>query len=68
MLSSALKNVLTKHFPKMQSFANALQNRRPYKFPDIHKKISVLSFFLIKLQALWPATLLKRDPNTYVFL
>ena len=42
--SNDLKNVLTKQSPKMQKqpFANVLQNRCSYKFPNIHKKISVL--------------------------
>ena len=39
---SDLKNVLTKHFPTMQPFANVLQNRSSYKFPNIRQKISVL--------------------------
>ena len=39
---SDLKNVLTKHFPTMEPFANVLQSRSSYKFPDIRKKISVL--------------------------
>ena len=56
---SDLKNVLTKHFPTMQPFANVLQNRSFYKFPDICKIISVLESFLMKLHAWWPATLLK---------
>ena len=29
-------------------FANVLQNRYSYKFPDIHKKISVLESLVIK--------------------
>ena len=43
LLSYDLKNVLTKQFPKMQKqpFANILQNRCYFKFPDIHKKICV---------------------------
>ena len=43
LLSHDLKNVLTKQFPKMWVF----KNRCSYKFPHIHKKISVL-----KLQGL----------------
>ena len=43
LLSYDLKNVLTKQFPKMWVF----KNRCSYKFPHIHKKISVL-----KLQGL----------------
>ena len=38
---SDLKNVLIKHFPTTQPFANVLQNRSSYKFHDIHKKISL---------------------------
>ena len=59
---SDLRNVLTKHFPTMQQFANVLQNRSSYKFPDIHKKISVLESLFNKVTCLWPATLLKNRP------
>ena len=63
LLSSDLKNVLTKDFP-MQPFANVLQIRRYCKFPDNHKKYLCWSLFLIhaliKLQDWWPATLLKK--------
>ena len=63
LLSSTLKNVLTKDFP-MQQFANVLQIRCYCKFPDNHKKYLFWSLFLIhvliKLQDWWPATLLKK--------
>ena len=52
LLSSDLKNALTKHFPKMQPFANILQNRCYYKFSDIHKKISVLESLFNKVTGL----------------
>ena len=67
-LISDLKNFLTEHFPKMQPFANVVQNRCYYKFLDIHRKYRCWSLFLIKLQNWWPATLLKRDPNAGVSL
>ena len=51
-LSSDLKNVLTKHFPKMQPFANVLQNKCSNKFFDIHKKISVLQSLFNKVTGL----------------
>ena len=46
---SDLKNFLTKHFPTMQPFTNVLQNRSSYKFPNIHKKISVLESLFNKV-------------------
>ena len=64
---SDLKNILTKHFPTRQLFANVLQNRNSYKFPDIHKKISVLESLLIKLHTWWPATLFKKQTPAQVF-
>ena len=71
LLSSDLKNVLTKDFP-MQPFANVLQIRCYCKFPDNHKKYLCWSLFLIhvliKLQDWWPATLFKKSPNKGVFL
>ena len=39
----------------MQAFANVLQNRSSYKFPDIDKKISVLE------------SLIKKETPTRVF-
>ena len=42
LLSSDLKNALTKHSPKMQPFANVFQNRCSSIFLNIHKKIYVL--------------------------
>ena len=42
LLSSDLKNVFRKNFQKMQSFEKVFQNKFYYKFPDIHKNISVL--------------------------
>ena len=70
LLSSDLKNVLTKDFP-MQPFANVLQIRCYCKFPDNHKKYLCWSLFLIhaliKLQDWWPATLLKKRPQHRCF-
>ena len=47
-----LKNVLTKHFPKIQKqpFPNVLQNRCSNKFPIFARKYLYYGLFLIKLQ------------------
>ena len=70
LLSSDLKNVLTKDFP-IQSFANVLQIRCYCKFLDNHKKCLCWSLFLIhiliKLQDWWPATLFKKRPQHRYF-
>ena len=70
LLSSDLKNVLTKDLP-MQLFANVRQIRCYCKFPDNHKKYLCWSLFLIhaliKLQDWWPATLLKKRPQHRCF-
>ena len=50
----------------MQLFANVLQNKYYYKFPDIHKKKSVLESQFNKVTGLMAATS-KKDPNTVVF-
>ena len=53
-----------------QPYADVLQDRCSSKFCNIYRKTSVLSHFLIKLQALRalpPATLFKKDFNTGVF-
>ena len=63
LLSSDLKNVLTKDFP-MQPFANVLQIRRYCKFPDNHKKYMLWSLFF---NPWWPATLLKKRPKHSCF-
>ena len=67
MLSSDLKNVLTKHFPKMQPFANVLQNRSSYKFPDIRKKISVLESLFNKVTDLMACNFIKKEALRQVF-
>ena len=46
---SDLKNVLTKHFPTMQSFANVLQNRSFLNFLIFARKYLCWSLLLIKL-------------------
>ena len=70
LLSSDLKNILTKDFP-MQPFSNVLQFRCYCKFPDSHKKYLCWSLFLIhaliKLQDWWPAILLKKSPQHRCF-
>ena len=50
-----------------QPFANVLQNRCSYKFPDIHKKISVLESLFNKVAGFRPATLLKKETPAQVF-
>ena len=52
LLSSDLKIVLTKHFPKFQLLANVLQNRLSNKFSDISKKMSVLESLFNKVTEL----------------
>ena len=49
---SDLKNVLTEHFPTMQLFANVLQNKSSYKFPNICKKITALKSLFNKVACL----------------
>ena len=56
---SDLKNVLTKHFPIMQPFANVLQNRSCYKFPDIRKKMPVLEPLFSKVTCLVTCNFIK---------
>ena len=64
---SDMKNVLTKHFPAMQPFANVLQNRSSYKFPDIRKMISVLESLFNKVTHLMPCNFIKIDPEQVSF-
>ena len=44
----------------MQPFANVIQNRCYYKFPDIHKKISVLESLFNKVTELMAYNLFKK--------
>ena len=67
LLGSDLKNVLTKHFPKMQPFVHVLQNRSSYQFPDIHKKISVLESLFNKFTDLMACSLIRKGTPTQVF-
>ena len=67
-LNSDLKNALTKHFPKMQPFANVLQqNRCSYKFSDIHKKMSVLESLFSKVTDLMACNFIKKRPQHRCF-
>ena len=66
MLSSDLKNVLTKQLPKMQPFANILQNKTFYKFPNIRKKISVLDSLFNKVTRLMACNFIKKETSTLV--
>ena len=69
LLSYDLKNVLTKQFPKMQKqlFGSVSQNRCHYKFPNIHKKISVLKSLCDTVRGLKAATLIKKRPQHKCF-
>ena len=67
LLSSDLKNVLTKHFPKMQPFAYVFQRRCSYKFPDIHKKISVLKSLFNKVIGLMVCYFIKKELQQWCF-
>ena len=60
----------TKHFHhgQKQPFADAFQNRCPWKFRNIYRKMPVLKSVFNKLQTWSPATSLKRDFDTGVFL
>ena len=62
-----LNNYFLESFQK-QPYVDLLQNRCSQKFSNIHRKTSVLESFLVKWQALWPATLFKRDFNPGIFL
>ena len=59
-LSSDLKNILTKHFPTMQPFANVLQDRFSYEFFRIRKKISVLESLFNKVTGLIACNFIKK--------
>ena len=50
-----------------QSFRNVLQNTCSKKFHKFHLKTPALESFLIKLKALNPATLFKKDSDPDVF-
>ena len=51
----------------MQSFLNVPQNRCYYKFPDIHKKISVLESVFNKVTGLMAYSFIKKETPTKVF-
>ena len=67
LLSFDLKSFLTKLFPKMQPFANVLQNRCYWKFPDIHKKKSVLESLFNEVTGLMASNFIKKETPTHVF-
>ena len=69
LLSYNLRNVFTKQFPKMQEhlFANVLQSRYSYKFPDIHKKIPVLKSLFNTVRGLKAYNFNKKEMWTQVF-
>ena len=50
-----------------QSFANILQNRCSYKFPNIHKKISVLKPLFNAVRGLKDYNFNKKETPTQVF-
>ena len=58
LLSSDLKNVFTKILQKR----SCSQNRCSYKFPNIHKKISVLEFLFNKVTGLMASNIKKEIP------
>ena len=64
---SDLKNVLTKHFPTMQPFANVIQNRSSYKFRNIRKKISVLESLFNQVTRLMACNFVKQETPAQVF-
>ena len=66
LLISDVKNVLTKHFPKMQPFASALQNRCCYKFPIFTRKYVLESLFN-KVTGLIACNFIKKETPTQVF-
>ena len=51
----------------MQPFANVLQNRSSYKFPDIRKKISVLESLFNKVTGLMACNFSKKETPTQMF-
>ena len=51
----------------MQSFLNVFQNRCYYKFPDIHKKISVLGSLFNKVTGLMACNFINKETPTQVF-
>ena len=51
----------------MQPFANVLQNRSSYKFPDIRKKITVLESLFNKVTRLMACKFIKNRPLRNVF-
>ena len=67
VLISDLKNVLTKHFPTMQPFADILQNRFSYEFFRICKKISVLESLFNKVTGLIACNFIKKQTPTQMF-
>ena len=67
LLSSDLKNVLTKHFPKMKPIVMFFKIGVIINFLIFTRKYLCWSLFLIKLQDWWPATLLKKRPQHRCF-
>ena len=51
----------------MQPFANVLQNWRYYKFPGIHKKISLLESVFNKGTGPMACNFIKKETPTQVF-
>ena len=51
----------------MQPFANVLQNRSSYKFPDIRKKMSVLKSLFNKVTGLMACNFIKKETPRQVF-
>ena len=63
-----LKNSFFIEHHQKQSFAGVLQNRCSEKFRKLHRKALVLESLFKELAGWSPATLLKKDSSTGVFL
>ena len=57
-----------KFYIRQEAVTEGVLQKRSYNFATFARKHMSQSLFLIKLQAFRPATLLKRDSNTGVFL
>ena len=51
----------------MQLLINVLQNRYYYKFPKIHKKISVLEPLFVEVTGLMDCNFIKKETPTQTF-
>ena len=51
----------------MQLFINVLQNRYYYKFPKIHRKISVLEPLFVEVTGLMDSNFIKKETPAQTF-